>query len=805
MQTPDGSVSRYMYDETGNLQMYSNAEGNTSVYVYKDNVLKAVVEADGTSTSYKDDEGLIKAVINNKGQETLLDYDRDHNLVYMKLPDNAEARWEYDAWGRCITSINPENQSQQFNYDLLDRVIQIRKYDGNKVRLKYNAYAEVVHVEDAHHKIKFEYTPLGSLKLREENGTLTRFNYNTEEQLISLLNEHNEVYHFKYDANGRVIEEKGFDGLKRQFIRDRAGKIIRVIRPGNRFTEYAYDLAGNLVRAEYSDGSWEVRSYNKEGKLIEAQNENNKIVFERDAAGRILKEMQEDYSVISKYDTLGKRIEVKSSLGAFIKIERNEAGFVNRMDVGNNEGINWAAQFKYNALGLETERLLPGGIVAAFQYDRAGHPVDHSIKNSSRNLRHRIYSWNVNDRLNNMVNGLTRGIVQFGHDDLGNLAWAKYEDNKYDYRMPDKGGNLYKTKERDNRKYGAGGRLIESEGTKYNYDEDGNLVSKILPGGKQWIYQWAGNGMLKKVIRPDGMEVSFEYDALRRRTVKIYNGIITRWVWDGNIPLHEWKYELKERPVIVLDELGEVSKDKEEPCDGLTTWVFDEGTIKPAAKLQCNKFQSIVTDYLGTPVEMLDAEGNQTWSMDYDIYGKIKTKYEGKESDCPFRYQGQYEDDETGLYYNRFRYYDCRTGAYISQDPIGLAGNNPNLYAHVTDTNNSIDPFGLDCLKPEPGYLRGKKHGIKQQDSDAIKMAKDGNTPIGRWGSKDDLTHAGQQAATLQPGEMRDFPINPGHTSTVFNPDGTQSVPDMIRVRNNGNGTFHGFPINSGTAGPIVQ
>jgi RHS family protein len=43
-------------------------------------------------------------------------------------------------------------------------------------------------------------------------------------------------------------------------------------------------------------------------------------------------------------------------------------------------------------------------------------------------------------------------------------------------------------------------------------------------------------------------------------------------------------------------------------------------------------------------------------------------------NDCPFRYQGQYEDSETGLYYNRFRYYDPSTGAYISQDPIGLAG-----------------------------------------------------------------------------------------------------------------------------------
>jgi RHS repeat-associated protein len=66
--------------------------------------------------------------------------------------------------------------------------------------------------------------------------------------------------------------------------------------------------------------------------------------------------------------------------------------------------------------------------------------------------------------------------------------------------------------------------------------------------------------------------------------------------------------------------------------------------------------------------------------------------------DCPFRYQGQYEDSETGLYYNRFRYYDPDSGNYLSQDPIGLAGNNPTLYGYVKDPNSWVDVFGLDCV-----------------------------------------------------------------------------------------------------------
>ncbi len=109
------------------------------------------------------------------------------------------------------------------------------------------------------------------------------------------------------------------------------------------------------------------------------------------------------------------------------------------------------------------------------------------------------------------------------------------------------------------------------------------------------------------------------------------------------------------------------------------------------------------------------------------------------------------------------------------------------------------------ALRPESGYLRGKKHGIKQQESDAIKMAQDSGNPIGKWGDKNDLQYAGEQAAKLNPGGFMDFKINNSTKSKVYNPDGTVSVPDMIRVRNNGNGTFHGFPINSKTAGPITN
>ena len=91
-----------------------------------------------------------------------------------------------------------------------------------------------------------------------------------------------------------------------------------------------------------------------------------------------------------------------------------------------------------------------------------------------------------------------------------------------------------------------------------------------------------------------------------------------------------------------------------------------------------------------------DEEGKKVWERNLDIYGRVKTEEAlGEKNFIPFRFQGQYEDEETELYYNRFRYYDSQQGQYTQQDPIGLAGGNPTLYGYVCDTNIELDLLGL--------------------------------------------------------------------------------------------------------------
>ena len=126
--------------------------------------------------------------------------------------------------------------------------------------------------------------------------------------------------------------------------------------------------------------------------------------------------------------------------------------------------------------------------------------------------------------------------------------------------------------------------------------------------GAGWRYDWQSDGMLSRVVRPDSKEVSFAYDALGRRTEKTYEGVTTHFVWDGNVPLHEWQE--------VAADAGKAD---------VTTWLFEQNTFIPAAKLAANgESFSIVSDYLGTPMQAFDNNGNKVWEQELDIFGRKK-------------------------------------------------------------------------------------------------------------------------------------------------------------------------------------
>jgi RHS repeat-associated protein len=164
---------------------------------------------------------------------------------------------------------------------------------------------------------------------------------------------------------------------------------------------------------------------------------------------------------------------------------------------------------------------------------------------------------------------------------------------------------------------------------------------------------------------------------------------------------------------------------------------------------------------------MYDTEGEKTWDAVLDIYGRVLTFAGRSLSECPFRYQGQYQDSETGLYYNRFRYYDAEVGSYISKDPIGLAGGNPTLYGYVKDVNSWADVLGLDC-----GNLsNGKK--IKDLIDTGDIPDRNGFTKVGR----------AQQKHSSRAGSVFDKPST-GQKPIDFNTKGRNSLSNILNNEN---------------------
>ena len=148
---------------------------------------------------------------------------------------------------------------------------------------------------------------------------------------------------------------------------------------------------------------------------------------------------------------------------------------------------------------------------------------------------------------------------------------------------------------------------------------------------------------------------------------------------------------------------------KDALSDNVITWLFEEDSFSPIAKIKNDKQYSIVNDHLGTPIEGYDETGALIWERQLNANGKIITQ-KGIQNFCPFLYQGQSFDNEIELAYNRFRYYDPEDGKYISQDPIGLASGEPNFYAYVEDSNFWIDPLGLKTYNGNDKRSKKKNH-----------------------------------------------------------------------------------------------
>ena len=655
-----GGRWKWEYDEHGNIIRDTNPTGSLTIFKYQD--------------------GLISEIINPNGAITQLEFDSDFNLSKIRTANGAESSYKYDVLGNCISLQNPNGLIQRRSYDLNRRIVHVTDYDDNVVDLEYDGIDNLTRYVDKQRNIGFTYKGLWKVTSRRENGSTIYFKYDTEEQLIEIINEHGATFKKTYDPAGDVIRETSFDQTTRQYRRNRAGWVTAIDRPDGRFTQYTYDACGRVVYMAYSDGGTEAYAYNKKGEVISASNDHAEIHLERDFMGNVIKETTNGKWIISEYDNTSNRVFIGSSLGAKIRQSYDMMDNLQRMEEGA-----WQVELSHDKLCLEIARSFSGVIDCESQRDGVGRPKllrVHQAKNSAVRLQ-KHYTWDVNARLKQIRD--KHGVISFEHDNSGHLIKTVFPDGSEQLRNYDAVGNIYSSDSFTDRVYSTGGRIMKSHEWKYKYDAEGNIIEKMGSNGKRWRYFWNHAGLLVKVIRPDDSCVEFTYDAFRRRISKRFKDTITNFLWDGNLLMHEWKVSASTGTNLSELNVGD---------NGIVTWLFDGESYSPAGKIKNEKHYSIVTDHLGTPIQMFREDGDLIWHGEVDSYGKLRME-KGQSGSCPFRYQGQYEDYETGLSYNRFRYYSPEEGIFLSQDPIGIEGG-ITLYGYVSDPNMWIDVFGLN-------------------------------------------------------------------------------------------------------------
>ncbi len=230
-----------------------------------------------------------------------------------------------------------------------------------------------------------------------------------------------------------------------------------------------------------------------------------------------------------------------------------------------------------------------------------------------------------------------------------------------------------------------GNRLAFQGDTHYKYDALGNRVAQGR-GKNQSIRSFFRYNALNQLtdVKTDKQHTQYAYDPLGRRIVKAVGKDRTDFLWMEDVLLSETALS------------QEQAEEGSPPTEKL--YLFEPGTFKPLAMVQNKSVYHYHLDHLGTPQEITDSAGKVVWAVSYKAYGSLALAYES-EIENNIRFQGQYFDEESGLHYNRFRYYDPSAGRFISQDPIGLLGG-VNNYQYAPNPVNWVDPYGLtakDC------------------------------------------------------------------------------------------------------------
>ena len=539
---------------------------------------------------------------------------------------------------------------------------------------------------------------------------------------------------YAYDARDNLRRVTDASGRQTAYTWDGFDNLIRRASPATGVTRYGYDAAGNRVwetdargvtgRARYDalnrltarrwpaeggrlhpqDMTWHYDTGpdcgHGLGRLCELRDESGATRYRYDPRGlRLGQTVERDgrrHTTLYGYDGAGQRLHLTYPSGRRVDYARNRAGELLSISTtyeGQTQVL--ASRLAYRPFGPLSGMDYGNGLVRRQAYDPGGRLTRLLSGPGVQDLRYAYdqadnliarHDWvspaegrgYAYDALNRLEEVSGAGLDLYTYDALGNRQSRVTAERLEHYRYDPESGRLRQREPGGVYDYDAGGRTTEDGRLRYRYGAQGRLaeITRAATGQRQAAYR---------------------YNALGERVKKLG----TRVTY--------YHYDLEGRLLAETDAGGQTRAEY--------LYLGNE----PLALGRSGQLYYYHNDHLGTPQKLTDGAGQVVWSASYRAFGEasIQVRYVPQN----LRFPGQYYDEESGLHYNYFRYYDPSIGRYIQPDPTGilrdysdpqlqiaiqmgliapegLYGSLNHLYGYV-DQNpiNFIDPSGLDSLR----------------------------------------------------------------------------------------------------------
>lgn len=738
---PSGASARQEYDERGNLVSATDATGATLTCAYDDRGhLTTVTDASGrTRRAETDPAGLTVAVTDALGGRTLYERDAFGRIVAITDEAGATTRIGWTAQGRPAWRVRPDGAREEWTYDGEGDLVAYRDPAGGTTRF------EMTHFD------------LPAVRVGPDGARL-EFTYDSELRLTAVTNDDGAVWSYEYDCVGNVVRETDFRGRTLGYEYDLARQLVARTNGMGQTVRYRRDTAGNVVEMRCGD---EVTTfaYGPNGRMLAAANAHAELEFGYDAGGRLTAETCNGRTVSSVYDELGHRIARTTPSGATSAWEYDALG-----RPGAVRTPAGALGFTRDAVGREVVRRIGAAASLTQSWDACGRLTAQRLSAGAEHGTALERGWTHRaDGRPAAVTDRATGSRTFELDPVGRITGVEAAGwtERYVYgpdgslregtgvTVPPVGGRSADGPSAEalladgsvtgalpadgpmsdgplaggsvgagsGEEHGAGGPGRRRAGpgrTRRTYDAQGRVVGKtrrLLSGGVlTWTYEWDAEDRLVRLTDPRGAVWRYLYDPLGRRIAKLR--------MDGA--------RVAEETVYVWDRLvlAEQTCSSSDCGDSTTTWDWMPGDVfRPVAQRHSvrlrdapqeeidARFHAIVTDAVGTPTELVCAEGRVEWRWRSTVWGAGPAQAGPDGTHCPLRFPGQYHDEESGLHYNYHRYYDPETARYLTADPLGLEPG-PDDQGYVSNPLVLADPLGLAPCAQFQDVFRGPSQGL---------------------------------------------------------------------------------------------